>query len=419
VLDALTGAGAEGSGAAALADRLTSGGLAHPRPDPVQDARALVTVVVPVHDNTDGLARCLAALGDGPPVIVVDDCSAAGPDIAVVCERFGAKLLRRTVNGGPGAARNDGLREVRSPFVAFVDSDCAPPVGWLDALLPYLTDPRVAGVAPRVLPAVRGSRPSLLDRFLAARSPLDMGPDEGAVRPLTPVSYVPTAALLVRRSAIEDGFDEQLRYGEDVDLVWRLHDRGWQVRYVPSVVVRHEEPVSWPAALRRRHRYGTAAGPLDRRHPGRLAPAVLSPLQAAAAVLALAGRPLAGATLTGAMTGWLAGRLRHLGVPTRTAVPMAAAALGGALTSAGRLIGQLALPVALLPVLRRRSWLLIALPAAASWWQRRPALDPVRWAVACLVDDAAYGTGVWLGSIRARTAGPLLPRVTSGYAGRA
>ena len=48
---------------------------------------------------------------------------------------------------------------------------------------------------------------------------------------------MPTAALVVRRAVLEDGLDTALRYGEDVDLVWRLHDAGWRVRYDPAVVV--------------------------------------------------------------------------------------------------------------------------------------------------------------------------------------
>jgi len=53
------------------------------------------------------------------------------------------------------------------------------------------------------------------------------------------VPFVPSACLLIRRNCFGDGFDETLRYGEDVDLVWRLHDRGWLVRYVADVAVTH------------------------------------------------------------------------------------------------------------------------------------------------------------------------------------
>ena len=70
--------------------------------------------------------------------------------------------------------------------------------------------------------------------------------------------YVPSAALIVRAPV---RFDETLRYGEDVDLVWRLLDAGHRVVYDPSVVVRHHEA----DVLRRRFRYGTSAAPLAAR----------------------------------------------------------------------------------------------------------------------------------------------------------
>ena len=116
--------------------------------------------------------------------------------------------------------------------------------------------------------------------------------------PGRPVPYVPTAALVVRRSALGVGFVPTLRYGEDVDLVWRMGDAGWHARYVPSVTVDHGEPSTWLGLLSRRYRYGTSAAPLARRHRGRLAPAVVRPLPAAAVALALARRPLPAAALS-------------------------------------------------------------------------------------------------------------------------
>lgn len=99
--------------------------------------------------------------------------------------------------------------------------------------------------------------------------------------------YVPTAALLVRRAALEGVglFDPALRVGEDVDLVWRLHDSGWSTRYDPRTVVVHEGPIGWSGWLTRRHRYGTSAAPLAARHRGRLTPLVLRPWPTAAWLL--------------------------------------------------------------------------------------------------------------------------------------
>src|SRR6201999_3373006 len=86
-----------------------------------------------------------------------------------------------------------------------------------------------------------------------------------------------------RRDALGGGFDPALRYGEDVDLIWRLHDRGWTIRYDPRVVIAH--PDRGASLLRRRFAYGTSAAPLSRKHPTRLAP--VPPPPGPTAILAL------------------------------------------------------------------------------------------------------------------------------------
>lgn len=208
----------------ALGERLLDAGFAHPRPEP---KRVDVTVVIPVEDD-DIL----------PPVddrtIVVDDGSAEPMPGAI----------RRERTGGPAAARNTGLEHARTELVAFLDADTFPPPGWIERLAGHFDDPRVKAVAPRVR---AGNR---------RRSALDMGPERN-------VPYVPSAALIVRTPV---RFDEALRYGEDVDLIWRLLDAGHRVVFDPGVTVQHVERDT----LRRSFRYGTSAAPLAARHPGRL-----------------------------------------------------------------------------------------------------------------------------------------------------
>jgi mycofactocin system glycosyltransferase len=302
----LTGAGvaaldAQAAGAASpLGRRLIDAGLAHPLP--ARTERVDATIVVPVRDRAEALDRCLvaAAGGDGAHVLVVDDGSRDPGAIAAVCARHGARLLRREASGGPAAARNHALAQVSSRLVAFLDSDCVPPPGWIGDLAGHFEDARVAAVAPRVLDPA-----------------LDMGSRPAAAAPGTRVSYVPSAALIVRRAALGGGFDPSLRYGEDVDLVWRLHDAGWRVRYDPRVVVAHGEP-GRSLALRR-YRYGTSAAPLSRRHPGRLAPFVLDPVPATVLALLAARRPRAAAAVLAVQTALLARRLHALRVPVRLA----------------------------------------------------------------------------------------------------
>ncbi len=416
LLRSLLAGEARGPAAAALAQRLCAAGLASPRwPDGTLLPRA--TVVVPVRDRTAALARCLAALGPGVDVVVVDDGSRDPAAVRRVATAADARLLRRDSPGGPAVARTDALAVVDAPVVAFLDSDTVPPAGWPGPLLRHLADPAVVAVAPRVLPATAGG--GVLARLLAARSPLDLGPRAGIVAPLSPLPFVPSAALVVRRDALGTGFDARLRHGEDVDLVWRLVADGGGVRYDPASAVLHDEPTTWSAALGRRHRYGTSAAPLHRRHPGLLAPVVLARMPAVAAALLLAGRPTLAAAATGAVTGRLAGLLRAGGLPLPSAVavtaPLAAQAVVSTLLGLGRAEATLlpALPAVLLLAGRRRAAgraaALATAPALLAWLSQRPGVDPLRWTLACAVDDAAYGTGVWRSCLRERTLGPVLP----------
>ena len=263
----------------ALARRLLAAGLAHPLPpDAVQD----LEVIVPACDRIDELDRCLAAL-NGLSVTVVDDASHDRAAVAEVAKRHGARVVLRARNGGPAAARNTGLAATTGAFVAFVDSDSMVAPEALQRLVQHLADPAVAAVAPRVNDPL-----------------LDMGPHPASVRAGSPVSYVPATTLVVRRTAVEGGFDESLRYGEDVDLIWRLVEQGWSVRYDPTVLVDHR----CGSRLARRFAYGTSVGPLSRRHPG----------------------ALRGPTLAGFTAPLRAGALRRAGLPVTEALRMTSTA---------------------------------------------------------------------------------------------
>ena len=398
-----------------LARTLVDGGLAHPRPRP-STARDVV-VVVPVRDRAAELARCLTALGDTAPVLVVDDGSRAPDRVAEACAAAGAQVLRLPRNGGPAAARNAGLAATAASLVAFVDSDVVVPPDWLDGIVGHFDDPVVGAVAPRVRAGAQGD--SLLARWAREHGPLDLGDREALVRPGGRVPYVPTAALVVRRDALPPGgFDPALRYGEDVDLVWRLHDGGWAVRYDPRTVVRHAEPDRWAAWLGRRHRYGTSAAPLAARHGARLTPLVLPPLPSAAWLLLAAGRPRS-ALAVAAASAWRLHRLLRattLGRRdcARTAVRVTGQAVLGAATGAGG-AGLVAtgpvLAALLVPRAARRTAATVLLaPPLLEWARRRPPLDPARWTALRLLDDLAYASGVWRSAAVLRTPAPLRPQ---------
>jgi mycofactocin system glycosyltransferase len=419
-------AGPVRSGAAGrLARKLTDTGLAHPRP-PELSARPDVTVLIPVRDRAVLLGRCLSALGDNYPVVVVDDGSADPAAVADVAAAHGAALVRRPVNGGPGAARNTGLLSVATDLVAFLDSDCVPGPGWIERLAAHLADPAVAAAAPRMVAVPAG--PGWAARYTTAACCLDLGGAEARVAPGTRVAYVPTAALVVRRAALVPGagsggvFDPALRWGEDVDLVWRLHEAGWRIRYDPAVQVSHHEPDGWAALLVRRFRYGTSAAPLASRHPGRVPPLVLHPWPALTVAALLAGRPAeAGLGFTGSVLA-MRRTVRRAGLPARGVVPAMLDGTRQTWLGVGRYACQYGMPVLAAALVapggssRGRRWArraavasLVLGPPLTAWSARRRSLDPVRYALGHLADDVAYGMGVWAGALRARSLAPVRP----------
>jgi mycofactocin glycosyltransferase len=406
-----------------LARRLTDAGLAHPRP-PRLTGKPDVTVIIPVQDRAVMLARALEALGDRYPVVVVDDGSRWPELVAHVAQAHGAQVVPR-FNGGAAAARNSGLARVTSELVAFLDSDCVPPPDWIDDLAAHFADPLVAAVAPRVV-AIPADSPVGL--YNAACGSLDLGGAEGRVAPGTRISYVPTAALLARRAAlahvagIGEVFDPALRCGEDVDLIWRLDEAGWRIRYEPAVQVQHTEPDTWDALLSRRFRYGTSAGPLAVRHPDAIAPLALHPWPTVTVLGMLAGRPeVAGAGFaTGVLT--MAATLRRNEIPTAGVVPAIARATHQTWLGIGRYVTQFGSPVLAAALVApggrtpARRWLrraaaasLLLAPPLTEWAEKRPGLSPARFVAARIADDVCYGAGVWTGAIRSRTALPVRP----------
>ncbi len=428
-----------------LAAQLLDAGLLQPRPDPAAGPTAAsVTVVVPVRGQHRQLLRLLERLGpdDGGAVVVVHD-GPDQPDPADQPDRPGPAAGRQprwpTRSGGglpvahmvlprrvgPGGARHAGMARVTSALVAFLDADCLPDPGWLHLLLPHFEDPAVAAAAPRVVAGppmhvadVQPTLQRLLQDYDALRSPLDLGDRPGPVRPGSRVPYVPTAALVLRRDVYQQGggFDASLHVGEDVDLVWRIAGRGWQVRYEPAAHVAHDVRVGLRRWLGQRYTYGTSAAPLARRHPAAVAPVQLSGSTLAAWLLAAGGQRGAALGVAAASTALLAPKLRPV-VPHPW--PEALRLAGRGHLAAGLRLAEALRrvwwPAAVVAAVGRRRWrwsaaAVLAEPAV-QWVRQAPPLPLPWWLVLRLADDMAYGAGVWAGCLRQRTITPLLPEV--------
>lgn len=408
----------EGSRRAQVARRLLDAGIVQPRPRGTTHSEADVTVVVPVRARTAMLRRLLESLSGGPPVIVVDDGSADWEENARVAYEGGARFMRHMSCRGPGAARNTALRVIETPLVAFIDSDCVAPPGWLSPLLAHFDDPVVALVAPRIvaLPVPKGGFGHLA-KYEAARSSLDLGPTEALVGSRGRVPWVPSAALVARRGALGTGFAEDILVGEDVDLVWRLQNAGWHIRYEPSCVVWHEHRSSYRTWAMRKVHYGTSAAVLGKRHGHQVAPVVLAPWAAATWSLLLfqrKGTSALAAVILSVTGGALVRRLP----PARRRYRVATHLLARGFAASGLQVASAlvrawwpltVLASALCRPARRALLVAGTVDAVADWARHRPRMGPFSYMLFRRADDLAYGTGLWWGAVRQKSLEPLLP----------
>lgn len=413
-----TGIFAETAAEQAAAIFLLDQGIADPLPIADREVDD-VEVVVPVYKHAESLERCLASLeAAGLPVTVVDDASprADAAKIKKTAEKYGAKLIVRKQNGGPGEARSDGFQATTAPFVAFIDADVIASPDWVSRLRPLFDDPLAGALAPRVIPDLMGT--STIELYEETRSELDMGTEPSRVVAGVPVGWLPSASVIVRRNAVTDPpFEPGLRVGEDVDLFWRMEEAGWTIRYVPDVLNRHEVRNSLKAFAIRRAGYGGSAADLERRHPGRLIPARPS----LSGLVVLGALSLRKPWIAAAVAAYELARQRRIldpEVPNTVVVEMT----WRSLWSDAFWLGHL---------LRRDWWLVGALvlastpksrlargTAAAMLWEpvrdhllRPTRLGPVQSLALRAVDDASYGTGVIRNAIRKRVLNVVLPRV--------
>lgn len=402
----------------ALARALMHRGMADPLwvGAPHEDLGSL-TVVIPVRDRAEAVARLLDALPTGlGGVIVVDDGSVDPQRLQAVSDRYAARVIRHMSSRGPAAARNTGAGAADTEFIGFLDSDVVPDPAALTTLLREMRDPLVAIAAPRILD-LPVSRPSWLTRYEHSRSSLDLGTQGGRVAPATRLSYVPSAALVVRKSALAKGFDESMHVAEDVDLVWRLVADGWIVRYQPAAIVRHEHRAAFGPWVRRKAFYGTGAAPLARRHGDLVAPMRVPPLPAIAIIATATGTPVGSAVgfvTAASQLGVTAYRLKKDGNGIAAAPVLTAMSLVSTAAQGAAMLNRHHWPVALAFATRSRRfraiWAVAAVVEGVADHRRVHAdLDLPRYLLAHRLDDLAYGAGVWWGAIRARSIRPLLP----------
>lgn len=229
-----------------------------------------LAVVIPTFQRSSILARTLDALAtqseSGFEVVVVVDGDNQGP-VELPDPKWRCVQLGR--HGGPGAARNFGVAATDRPLVLFLGDDMIP-----DATL-VARHLEAHESHPRPEDAVLGHvewhdevpRSEVIRWIDRSGTQFDytniIGDEAGWGR-----FYSCNVSLKREFLLLAGGFDEDFAFDyEDLDLAFRLHEKGLVLWYQRGAVVRHLHPYNLEALCRRYRSKGAAERLMASKHP--------------------------------------------------------------------------------------------------------------------------------------------------------
>jgi len=225
-----------------------------------------ISVVVCTYNAAATINQCLDSLMrcDYPnlEILVADDGSTdATPDLA---RRYPVRLLELP-HEGLSTARNCGIAASTGEIVAFLDADAACDPEWPFHLALSLEDENVVATGGPNLPFPDAG---FVERVVAA-SP--GGPVEVLLSD-DRAEHVPGCNMAFRKEALDEigCFDPvYTAAGDDVDVCWKLLDRGYEIAFSPAAQVLHHRRATVKGYLRQQVGYGKAERLMASRHKHR------------------------------------------------------------------------------------------------------------------------------------------------------
>lgn len=210
-----------------------------------------------IRDCFEGLQRLIYPNFE---VIVVDDGSS--DSTAAIANEYGFRVIS-TENRGLSSARNTGLEAATGEIVAYTDDDARPDPHWLMYLASAFMSTTHAGVGgPNIAPSGDGSIAECVANAPGGPTHVLLSDREA--------EHIPGCNMAFRKSCLKEigGFDPQFRVaGDDVDVCWRLQERGWTLGFSPAAIVWHHRRNSVRTYWRQQLNYGKAEALLERKWP--------------------------------------------------------------------------------------------------------------------------------------------------------
>lgn len=225
-----------------------------------------VSVIVCARDEEEYIGACLTSLTHTTyPELEVIVCDDGSRDRTLeIAMQFPFRVLELPPMG-LSAARNAGLEAARGQIVAYLDADAACHPDWPYHLVLSLEDPEVVATGGPNLPFADAG-------FVERAVGLSPGTAAEVLITADRAEHVPGCNMAFEAKALREvgGFNPAFTSaGDDVDVCWKLLDRGHRIGFAPAAQVRHHRRETITGYLKQQLGYGRAERMLASVHPHR------------------------------------------------------------------------------------------------------------------------------------------------------
>lgn len=177
-------------------------------------------------------------------IVVIDNASKDG-SVNFIRQNFPeVEVVELPVNYGFAGGYNHGLKLLRHEYFVLLNSDVEVTSNWIAPVIRYMESVKdMVACQPKILDYHRkdwfeyaGAAGGFIDKdayaFCAGRIFFEFEKDQGQYSTNTEVFWASGAAMFIRRDAWEqvNGLDEDFfAHMEEIDLCWRLKNRGFKV----------------------------------------------------------------------------------------------------------------------------------------------------------------------------------------------
>ena len=230
------------------------------------------SIIIPVYNRPIELDELLKSISTQKrdvdfEVIIVEDGSNIKSDLIVKdYEIFlDIKYLYKD-NSGPGDSRNFGVNKAKGDYLIFLDSDCILPNDYLQRVERALKNNYTDGFGGADKAHVSFSDWQKAINY-SMTSYLTTGGIRGSDKMRNKFQLRSFNMGISKKAFLKiKGFSKQ-RYGEDIDLTYRLWEAKYTTQFVDSAFVYHKRKATWKQFFNQTFNFGAARPILNAKYP--------------------------------------------------------------------------------------------------------------------------------------------------------